>query len=296
MGKRAQAKREATATAKPTVEAPPLRTSPNWPLLALSVLGILLSSYLTWTAFKGLSVKGCGVGSACDIVLNSPWATLLGVPTSFWGLSAYVLLAAIAFVKRADRHWQYAWIVSFSGILYSVYLTTVSMTVLHAACPYCLTSLALMTSIFVLVTWQRPDTLKDFSWSNWLLRTVPVPAAAILLLHLNYTGVLGPSPQAEDPLARALAEHLTQKGVRFYGAQWCPHCQAQKKMFGVAAKRLPYVECSPDGGPGTPLAPICKELDIKEYPTWIIDGKRYEGELNMKQLADATGFKAPTTQ
>lgn len=253
-----------------------------------------LSGYLSWTALNGDSVKGCGVGSACDIVLSSPWAKLLGLPTAFWGFMAYALLAAIAlFVRRLDRHWQYAWIVSFFGILYSAYLTIVSMTILNAACPYCLTSLVLMTAIFAFVTSQRPDVLVGFSWGKWLTRTTPVAAILILLLHLNYTGVLGPKPTTEDPLARALAEHLTQKGVRFYGAQWCPHCAAQKDLFGLAAKRLPYVECSPEGGQGSPVSPVCKEMDIKSYPTWIIDGKRYEAVLTMTQLADMTGFKAP---
>jgi uncharacterized membrane protein len=291
MGKKAKARREAIA--QPVVAGPPQREGANLPLLVLSVLGMILSGYLSWTALNGESVKGCGVGSACDIVLSSPWAKLLGLPTAFWGFMAYTLLAAIALVvRRVDRHWQYAWIVSFFGILYSAYLTIVSMTVLKSACPYCLTSLVLMTAIFAFVTTQRPDVLVDFSWGKWLTRTTPVAAILILLLHLNYTGVLGPAPASEDPLARALAEHVTQKGARFYGAQWCPHCKAQKDLFGVASKRLPYTECSPEGV-GTPQAPICQQMDIKSYPTWIIDGKRYEDVLTMQQLADLTGFKAP---
>ena len=70
MGKKAKAKREATA--KPVVAGPPRRTGPNWPLLALSVIGMILTGYLSWTAMSHESVKGCGVGSACDVVLSSP--------------------------------------------------------------------------------------------------------------------------------------------------------------------------------------------------------------------------------
>ena len=291
MGKKAKARRESTV--RPVVEGPPTRTSPNWPLLALSGIGIVLAGYLAWTGFNEESVKGCAVGSACDIVLSSRWATLLGLPTAFWGFLSYVTLAGIAlFVRRVDRHWQYAWIVSFTGLAYSVYLTTVALTILHAACPYCLTSLGLMTTIFALVTWQRPDTIAGFSWGKWLSRSAPVVAVLILVLHLNYTGVLGPAPASEDPVARALADHLTQLGVRFYGASWCPHCQEQKRLFGPAAKRLPYIECSPDGQ-GTPVAPICKDENIKSYPTWVFKDKRVEQVLSLKQLADATNFKAP---
>ena len=38
-----------------------------------------------------------------------------------------------------------------------------------------------------------------------------------------------------------VAQCLTEKGVKFYGAFWCPHCQNQKKMFGRSARLLPYV-------------------------------------------------------
>ena len=255
---------------------------------------MLLAGYLTYTALQGQSVKGCGVGSACDIVLSSNWAKLLGMPTAFWGFLAYLALASTAFIKRVDRHWQYAWTLSLFGVLYSGYLTTVSITILKAACPYCLTSLGLMTATFALVTWQRPSTLTDFSWTPLLTKTLPVGAAAILVLHLNYTGVLGSPPTVEDPVARALAEHLSQTGVLFYGASWCPHCQEQKALFGPASKRLPYIECSPDGY-GTPQSAPCQSADIQSYPTWVINGKRYEQVMTLKDLADATNFKAPVT-
>lgn len=292
MGKKAQARREAIAKPRPLVSGPPVRTSPNWPLWGLSLLGMILSGYLSWTAFNNQSVKGCDVGSACDIVLSSQWATTLGMPTAFWGFLTYVALAAIAFIKRVDRHWQLAWVVSFFGVLYSAYLTIVSMTVLKAACPYCLTSLALMTAIFALVTWQRPEGLRGFSWGRLLTRTAPVAVVLIGILHMQYTGVFGQMQTPEDPLARALAEHLSKGDVKFYGAEWCPHCQDQKKLFGVAAKRLPYVECSPNGY-GTPQAQVCNDLDIKSYPTWIIKGKRIEKVMTMTELSNETGFTAP---
>jgi len=199
----------------------PLRESPNWPLLVLSGLGILLTSYLTWTAFNGHSVRGCAVGSSCDVVLTSRWATLFGFPTAM-GPPHYIALAATAFIRRVDRHWTIAWSLSLLGLLYSVYLTTISLTTLHAACPYCLSSLTLMTVIFGLLTWQHPAGLPKLAWRRWLVRTVPGGLAGILLLHLNYTGVLGEAPAAEDPMARALAEHLTRTGAKMYGSFWCP--------------------------------------------------------------------------
>ncbi|PYS19997.1 MAG: hypothetical protein DMG11_30790 [Acidobacteria bacterium] len=202
-------------------------------------------------------------------------------------------LATTAFIKGAHRHWVSAWTLALFGLLYSAYLTTISVTVLGAACPYCLTSLALMTSIFVLVTYQRPATLGNFSWPRWLRKTVPVAAAIIVVLHLHYIGILGPAPAPEDPTARALALHLARSGAKMYGAFWCPHCQQQKEIFGASADRLPYIECSPNGQ-GSPQASECRTARIESYPTWIINGKRTEEVMSLKQLAEATGFQGET--
>jgi len=288
MGRKAQARR-GTKSQPLTIQVP-LRSGPNWPLLILSLVGIGVTSYLSYTEWTGSQLKGCAVGSSCDIVLSSRWATLLGMPTAFWGLLAYVTLAASAFIKRQDLHWFSAWGIALFGVLYSAYLTTISLKVLGAACPYCLTSLALMTSVFVLVTFQRPGTLKNFSWPRWLSRTVPVAAAIIVLLHLHYIGVIGEPPAPEDPMARGLAVHLTKSGAKMYGSFWCPHCQAQKELFGAAASRLPYIECSPDGQ-NAPQGKECHDAHIESYPTWVINGKRIQEVLSLKQLAESSGFQ-----
>ena len=268
-----------------------LRQTPNWPLLALGVLGVALAGYLTFTAWTGGSVKGCTTGSACDVVLTSHWATLFGYPTSFWGLLAYASLAGIAFIKRADIHWRLAWIVSLFGVLFSAYLTIISLFVLQAACPYCLSSLVLMTAILGVVIYQRPADLAQFSWPPWLGKTLAGAAAGVLVVHLHYAGILGKPPAPEDPTVRALAEHLTKSGAKFYGASWCPHCKEQKEMFGSSAGRLPYVECSP-GGPQAPQARECAQARINTYPTWVINGERREGVLPFKDLADLSRFQA----
>ena len=266
-----------------------MRTSANLPLLALSGIGILLTSYLAYTSFVGASVKGCSAGGACDVVLSSRWATLFGLPTAFWGLLAYAGIAAIAFfVRRVDKHWSYAFSAAFFGVSYSIYLTSVSLLMLKAACPYCLTSLTLMSSILGLVIYQRPQEVKR-PWQRLVLGRAILAGLAILLLHLDYTTPL-PQPEGpEDPIARGLAEHLAATDVKFYGASWCPHCQDQKRLFGPSAKRLPYIECSPNGR-NAPSAAICQAVGIQTYPTWVIQGHWTSEVMSLQQLADASGY------
>ena len=249
-----------------------------------------LTGYLAWTAFSGGAVQGCPAGGGCDIVLTSRWATLLGLPTAFWGLLAYTGLAAIAFVRRADTHWSYAWTAAFFGVCYSVYLTVVSLTVLESACPYCLTSLALMAAALALVVFQRPPEMAHRSWRGLIAGRAALATVVILVLHANYVAPQAEPAGPEDPMIRALAEHLTEEGVLFYGASWCPHCQEQKRLFGASASRLPYIECSL-GGPNSPQSAACRTAGVQSYPTWVINGRATVGQvLSLAQLADASGF------
>jgi uncharacterized membrane protein/glutaredoxin len=251
---------------------------------------MMLTGYLAWTAFSGGEVRGCSAGGGCDIVLTSRWATLLGLPTSFWGLLGYAALAAIAFVRRVETHWSYAWTVAFFGVCYSVYLTAVSLTILESACPYCLASLGLMTATLALVVFQRPREMAHRSWISLVAGRGALAALVILIVHANYAAPQAESTGPEDPMVRALAEHLSDEGAVFYGASWCPHCQEQKRLFGASAGRLPYIECSP-GGPNAPQSATCRRAGVQSYPTWLIKGRAIVGQvLSLAELADASGF------
>ena len=90
----------------------------------------------------------------------------------------------------------------------------------------------------------------------------------------------------------AFAQCLTNKGVKFYGAFWCPHCKAEKALFGSAASLLPYVECStPDA---TGQTQICIDNKITGYPTFVFaDGSRVSGETPLADLAQKSGCTLP---
>jgi uncharacterized membrane protein len=282
--------RDKKGRGKPVIEQRPAQDAPNWPILALAVVGMGLTGYLTYSAWALKHVAGCVEGSACDVVLSSQWATLFGMPTSFWGFLTYLLLAAIAWNKRTAAQWKAIWFVALFGVLYSLYLTAVSFYVLEAACPYCLASLGLMAAIFVIASLQRPARMPGFSWGPWLAKSAGTALVVLVALHLHYAGYWGKTAAPEDPWVRGLATHLAKIDAKFYGASWCPHCKQQKEMFGSSADRVPYIECSP-GGPRAPVAQACKDARIDSYPTWIINGQRYNGTQTLQTLAEASDYK-----
>lgn len=75
------------------------------------------------------------------------------------------------------------------------------------------------------------------------------------------------------------AKCLTEKKVIMYGAVWCPHCQAQKKLFSDSFRYVSYVEC-----PDNPQK--CMDAKVTGYPTWIAsNGQRLEGESDLTAIA-----------
>lgn len=90
------------------------------------------------------------------------------------------------------------------------------------------------------------------------------------------------------------AQCLTEKGVKFYGAFWCPHCQEQKRLFGRSTSKLPYIECSmPDQKTQTK---VCIDEKITGYPTWVFaDGSRINQVMQLSELAEKSSCELPTT-
>ena len=110
----------------------------------------------------------------------------------------------------------------------------------------------------------------------------------IVAVVLNFSGSAPSGPGKYDDFAKC----LKSEGAIFYGAFWCPHCQAQKKDFGSSEQYLPYVECStPDAQSQTQ---VCIDKKIESYPTWVFpDGSRLSGEIPMQTLSEKTSCPLP---
>ena len=97
-------------------------------------------------------------------------------------------------------------------------------------------------------------------------------------------------------VASGLAEFgrcLSSKGAVFYGASWCPHCEAQKQTLGEGMSSVRYIECAP-GGSRTTTATQCTSAGVSSYPTWVFaDGSRASGAQSLSRLAARTGCENP---
>jgi thiol-disulfide isomerase/thioredoxin len=113
-------------------------------------------------------------------------------------------------------------------------------------------------------------------------------AAILLAVGLSF---LNDSESTGSHEYDELASCMADKGVKFYGAFWCPHCMDQKKAFGAASKLLPYVECSTPDSQGQ--TQVCIDAKVESYPTWeFADGTRKSAVLTPSQLAELSGCEA----
>ena len=84
---------------------------------------------------------------------------------------------------------------------------------------------------------------------------------------------------------------LKVSGAKFYGDYANADSLKQMSFFGdslyVLEKSGVYVECNSRGA--NPKLNKCKEVNLRLFPTWIVDGVKYEGIQGLNKLSEVTG-------
>lgn len=123
---------------------------------------------------------------------------------------------------------------------------------------------------------------------NWARRAV---YAVLILAAFGGTYYLGSRQQHKYD---GFAKCLTDRGLKMYGAWWCPHCQEQKEMFRASFEYVPYIECGVKGDTSIQTQ-VCKDAGIHQYPTWQFPptGERVERIFELEELRDRSGCALP---
>src|SRR5579863_623403 len=169
-------------------------------LLVLSLLGLFISTYLWWVYTSPSHALVC-LGTGCDVVRASRYAVLWGLPLPIYGVAMYAALVLLIFAEQlisthlaGKVRYIFTAIVG-AGFLFSLYLTFLEGSVIHAWCAWCLGSAITITLIFVVAVLQvvRPSRRPDDAAALATLRrhfsvvvaavVLGVPAFAILSSH-----------------------------------------------------------------------------------------------------------------
>jgi uncharacterized membrane protein len=112
---------------------------------ALAVVGLLISGYLTWVHYMGVTPVCVGGSGGCETVQTSSYATIFGVPVAVVGLVGYsgLLLSALL---RGEIGVYLGFLVALVGTLFSAYLTYLEVFAIHAICEWCVASATVMVA------------------------------------------------------------------------------------------------------------------------------------------------------
>ncbi|CAI5512046.1 unnamed protein product [Closterium sp. Naga37s-1] len=244
------------STSAPSSSSSSSSSVPYVPLLGLSLVGAAETLYLSFEKLAGGQVA-CPINESCTDVLNSPYASLFGIPLPVFGFAAYSTVALLTHLSRpsspqtpleastlsSTARWL---LLSLTAAMATTsgYLMFILATELDGAfCLYCVTSATLSTLLFAL-------TVKSFSWRELqqaLLPQLALVTATAVALSLSFADVR--SAYARDteidlaalepevttvstPVRVQLAKHLSNVGAKLYGAFWCSHCYEQKQVRG----------------------------------------------------------------
>ena len=122
--------------------------------IVLGLLGIFVSIYMT--IFKLTeNQKMCLGNGGCSVVNSSSYSEVSGIPVALIGVGGYlVILALLLFEKRTNflilNGTMVVFGLSLVGFLFTLYLIYVELALIHALCPFCVTSQITMTILFIL--------------------------------------------------------------------------------------------------------------------------------------------------
>lgn len=118
-------------------------------LTAVSVAGLAVSLYLTWTYAAGEAPACVGDSAGCETVQGSPYSRLMGVPVPALGLGGYAALLLSA-TLRGPAGAIFGLFAALVGTLFSGYLTYLELFVIEAICQWCVASAVLMVAALTL--------------------------------------------------------------------------------------------------------------------------------------------------
>ena len=122
--------------------------------IALTVIGLLVSIYMT--IYKVTNNESMCIGSSgCSEVNASRYSEVNGIPVALLGVVGYSAILALLFLEQRPGIFQQNGSMMFFGIsligfLFTLYLIYLEVALIKAYCPFCLTSQAVMSIIFII--------------------------------------------------------------------------------------------------------------------------------------------------
>ena len=267
----------------------PLRRFKAW-TLALCTACLLLAGWMVYHALSGGPMAGCGSGSACESVMNSPWAYVLGlIPVSLPAGVVYLLMIlCIAFLgsdASLDRFlWPFMLFLSGCIIGAALWFCWLQVGVLYAFCKYCTALHLLGCSVACIILFCHPE--RSEGSPRWPPLLAGLVAAAVFAVVQSYTKpFIYDTGRAEAELPTFEEEEVPVIGqgeslTLLFDFQ-CSHCRRLHRLLPELSEQYRIL-----------LAPVPLSSACNPYiPASGID--RFQGSCQLTRLAMAVWYARP---
>lgn len=122
----------------------------------VALVGILDALYLTHHHYTAEPVP-CNIISGCEMVLNSWYATVWGIPLALFGAAAYLVafLLAVLTISGKRKFWLLFGIQVILMSAFSIWLLYLQGMVIGAFCQFCLLSAAVTFTLLAIALVSR---------------------------------------------------------------------------------------------------------------------------------------------
>jgi uncharacterized membrane protein len=122
--------------------------------IALALIGALVSIYMTIYKLTDNHNMCLGNGG-CSKVNSSVYAEVYGIPVAVIGVLGYSAILGLLLLENRSSFLQnngtmVVFGLSLVGFLFTLYLIFVELALIHALCPFCITSQIAMTLLFII--------------------------------------------------------------------------------------------------------------------------------------------------
>lgn len=133
-------------------------------VFVFSLFGLAIASFLFYEYTFANSVY-CLVGTGCNVVRNSPFATFFGVSIPVWGIAYYLAMAVSSIIRTHNTEnnglfYLQALGAAF-GVAFGIYLTYLEFFVIGAICFWCVLSfiISILLLLSVILGYERKSVL-----------------------------------------------------------------------------------------------------------------------------------------
>jgi uncharacterized membrane protein len=129
-------------------------------MIAITVLGLGVATYLTYIHYAGIKPLCGRNGGGCEIVQTSEYSKLAGVPVALIGLIGYIAILGSLLAPETETSRFATVAFTVVGFGFSAYLTYRELFSIHHICEWCVSSAVIVTVLMCLAIWRflRGDT------------------------------------------------------------------------------------------------------------------------------------------